>query len=142
MHRLAKVKGDRFEMSTRSTFAMCLVGLILGFFVYRLHLAQKWDAAIVGTLVPFWYLAGVFRPKWALASFWMSFAISFLAHVLFVWLAFEILFRDIDTVGIFLWIPATLVEGLALYYLIGALERVLARFLRPGAAGSHSDSGC
>jgi hypothetical protein len=129
---MAKVKGDRFEMSTRSSFAMCLVGLILGFFVYRLHLAQRWDAAIVGTLAPFWYLAGVFRPKWALTSFRMSFAISFLTHVLFIWLAFEILFRDIDTVGIFLWIPAALVEGLVLYYLIDALERVLSRLLQSG----------
>ena len=62
----------------------------------------------------------------------MSFAISFLTHVLFIWLAFEILFRDIDTVGIFLWIPAALVEGLVLYYLIDALERVLSRLLQSG----------
>ena len=53
------VKPDRFDMSCKSSVAMCTLGVVAGIVIYKLHIAQKWDAAFVGTLAPFWYLAGV-----------------------------------------------------------------------------------
>jgi hypothetical protein len=120
------VKHDRFEMSTRSTVGMCLVALIAALVVYRLHIAQKWDAAFVGTLAAFWYLAGVFRSRWRHISFWTSFAGCFVAHLGFIWFVFAALLRNITTVGIFVWIPVGMVECVGLYYLIDILDRKLS----------------
>jgi hypothetical protein len=85
----------------------------------------------VGTLALFWYLASVFRSRWPHASFWMAFAISFMAHLLFIWFVFIVVLRNFETVGILVWIPAAMLEGIPLYYLMDALERGLAHLLRP-----------
>ena len=109
---------------------MCVVGLIAALVMYGLRVAQKWDAALVGVLAPLWYLTGVFRSKWGLSSFWMSLAISFMAHILFIWFVFTRVLRDVETVGILVWIPAAMLEGIPLYYLINALERGIAQLIR------------
>ena len=106
---------------------MALLGAIV---LYYLRVAQKWDAAFIITLAPFWYLSNVFRSKWAHASFWMSLATSFLLHLLVVWFVFVVILRNVDTVGIFVWIPAAMLEGVPLYYLLDAQERRIAQLIR------------
>jgi len=74
------VKQDRFELSRTSVTVGCGVALLDAVILHYVRAAQKWGAALVGTLAPFWYLASVFQSKWASASFWMSLAISLMAH--------------------------------------------------------------
>jgi hypothetical protein len=108
---------------------MCVVTVLAAEILLRLHVAQKWDAAVVGTIAPFWYLAGVFRARLALASFWISFAISFLLHILFIWFVFAVILRNVEIVGILVWIPVTMLEGIPLYYLMGGMERAIAAII-------------
>jgi hypothetical protein len=108
----------------------CVVALLGAVVLHYLRVEQKWDAAFVGTLAPFWYLASVFQSRWASASFWMSLAISFMAHILFIWFAFAVILRNVATVGILVWIPAAMLEGIPLYYLIDLLEREIGRLIR------------
>jgi hypothetical protein len=112
-------------MSRASTTAACAVAAVLGVVLYKLHLPQKWDAAVTGTLAPFWYLTGVFRERWAYVRFWISISISFVLHILLTWVVFSVVLRT-DTMGIFVWIPAIMLEGVGLYYLIGGFDKWLA----------------
>jgi hypothetical protein len=120
-----RVNRDRFELSRTSSIAGLAIGGVAGLVLYKLHLAQKWDAAFIGTLAPFWYLAGVFRSRWSHASFWTSFAGCFVAHLGLIWFVFAIVMRNTDTVGILVWTPVAMLEGLGLYYLIDVLDRKL-----------------
>jgi hypothetical protein len=124
------VKRDRFELSRTSVTVGCGVALLGAVGLHYLRVAQKWDAAFVGTLAPFWYLASVFQSKWRSASFWMALAISFMAHILFIWFVFAVVLRNVNTVGILLWIPAAMLEGIPLYYLIDSLERGIGHLIR------------
>lgn len=54
--------------------------------MYLLHLEQKWDSAVVGTLAPFWYLVGVFQERWNYVRFWIAISISFVVHIFLIWL--------------------------------------------------------
>ena len=45
----------------------------------------------------------------------MSLAISFLAHILFMWFVFARILRNTETIGILVWIPVAKLEGVALY---------------------------
>lgn len=42
---------------------------------------------------------------------------------------FAVVLRGTHTIGIFIWIPATILEGVALYYVIDKLERWLAHLI-------------
>lgn len=117
------VNGDRFEIGTLSSIAACTVAVIAGLVLYRLHVAQKWNAAFIGTLAPFWYLAAVFRLRWRHYSFWISFGICLAAHLLLLWLIFAVILGRTETVGIFVWIPAAMIESVPLYMSINALDR-------------------
>jgi hypothetical protein len=125
-----RVKGDKFNVSSKSSIAACVIGGIAGLVLYKLHLEQKWDAAFVGALAPIWYLAGVFRSRWNHMSFWTSFIGCLLAHLGFIWFVFGTLLRNTDTVGILVWIPAGMVECVGLYYLIDILDRKLGNDLQ------------
>jgi len=105
---------------------MCTVGLIAGWVVYDLHVAQKWDAAFVDAFAGAWYLAGVFQSRWGHISFWTSFVGCLVAHLAFIWFVFAVLLRNISTVGILVWIPVGMVECVGLYYLIDILDRKLS----------------
>jgi hypothetical protein len=120
------VNSDRFDMSRKSSIAMCALGSVVGIVIYKLHVAQKWDAAFVCTFAAIWYLAGVFRSRWNRASFWIAFVGCFAAHIAFTWFVFAIMMRDVDTVGILVWIPIAMPEVLGLYYLIDLLDRKLS----------------
>jgi hypothetical protein len=124
------VKRDRFELSRTSSAVGCGVALLGAVVLHYLQVEQKWDAAFVGTLAPFWYLSNVFHSRWASPSFWMSLAISFMVHVLFIWFVFAVILRNVATVGILVWIPAAMLEGIPLYYLIDSLKRGMDRLIR------------
>jgi hypothetical protein len=51
-------------------------------------------------------------------------------HILFIWFVFAVVLRNIDAVGILAWIPAEMIEGVALFYLIDRLERGLDHLIR------------
>ena len=119
------LKRDQFVMSRRSSIAMCIVAGIAGVVLYYLNVPQKWDAATVGTLVPFWCLAGVFESRWNRTSFWTSFATCAVVHLAMTWFVFDMLLRNVERVGLSVWVPIIMFEALALYYLMSFLDRKL-----------------
>jgi hypothetical protein len=104
---------------------MCLVALMGAVLLRKLHLPQKWGAAFIGTLVPFWGIASIFQSRWSHVSFWTALAGCFVAHIGLIWYVFAIVMRNIDTVGLLVWIPIAMFEGLGLYSLIDLLDRRL-----------------
>jgi hypothetical protein len=122
MHK-AQVDRDAFKLSTANSIVMCVVGVAVGVILYLLGVAQKWDAATVGTIVPFWYVTSVFRSRWRSSSFWTALSVCFTIHLMAVGAFFKIVLRNVDTVGLLAWIPVIMVEGLLLYILIDASER-------------------
>ena len=119
------VKRDQFELGRASLIALWVVPASAGIVLYKLHVAQKWDAAFVGTVGPFWTLISIFRSRWGHVSFWTSLAGCFVVHVGLIWYVFAILMRNIDTVGLLVWTPVAIFEGIGLYYLIDLLDRKL-----------------
>jgi len=119
------VKRDQFAMSRTSSVVGCTVAVAAGVVLYKFHMAQKWDAAFIGTLVPFWGVASIFQSRWSHASFWTSFTACFVAHIGLTWYVFAIVMRNIDTVGLLVWTPVAMFEGLGLYYLVDLLDRKL-----------------
>jgi hypothetical protein len=121
------VKRDRFELSTKSMTGIAIAALFAGALMYKLHLAQKWDAAFIGTLVIFWYLGGVFRARWAHMSFWAAYTGCLVAHCGLMWLAFGVMMRDKDTFGIYAWAPVAMIECIGLYYSLDFFDRKLSQ---------------
>jgi hypothetical protein len=126
MHR-ASVDRDRFKLSTANYLVMCLVGVVVGVALYLLGVAQKWDAATVGTIVPFWYVASVFQSRWKSPSFWTVLSVCFAVHLASVGAFFKIVLRNVDTVGLLAWIPVVMIEGLLLYIVVDVFERRFRR---------------
>lgn len=117
------VKPAKSDVSRKSSAAVYIVGGVAGIVLYKLHVAQKWDAAFVGTLALIWGLAAVFRSRWNRISFWVPFVGCSVVHIGLIWFIFARVIRNIETVGILAWIPVTMIEGLGLYYLIDLLDR-------------------
>jgi len=122
-------KGSRdrrqFSLSTANSVALCVVGVAVGTILYFLGLAQKWDAAAVGTIVPFWYVASVFRKRWKSPSFWTVMLLCLVVHLGATWAVFKDLLGNVDTVGLLAWIPVMMIEGLCLYVVVDVAERKL-----------------
>lgn len=121
------IKDNRFGVSRGTSIAQYVVGAAIGVLLYKLHLAQKWDAAVVWLVAAIWYLAIVFESRWKAVSFWISFVISSLLHISLVWYVFANLLRNVEIVGILACIPVGAFECVGLYYLIDFLDRGLAQ---------------
>lgn len=124
---------DRFSMSKSNGWALCAAAALAGLLLYRLRVSQKWDAAVVGTLVPFWYTVSIFRDRWARLSLWTSVLLCLLVHLLIVVFVFAVLLRQVSTVGLILCTPVVMIEIIPLYAVVDVLERKL-RTARPRTA--------
>jgi hypothetical protein len=91
--------------------------------LYLYGAEQKWDAALIGTVVPFWYVASVNRNRWFLRSFWTALSICFVAHLALMTFLFTVVLRNVRNIGLLLWIPVLMIEGLALYMLVDLYVR-------------------
>lgn len=122
-------KGSRdrrqFSLSRANSVALCVVGVALGVILYSLGLKQKWDAATVGTIAPFWYVASVFRTRWASLSFWAVISLCLVVHLGATWAVFKILLGSVDRIGLLAWIPVMMIEGFCLYVVVDAADRKL-----------------
>src|ERR1700721_4165690 len=107
----------QFSLSTANSVALCVVGVAGGTILYLLGRAQKWDAATVGTIAPFWYVASVFRRRWTSQPFWIILSLCLAAHLVAVGAIFGILLRAVYTEGLLPWLPMLMIEGLSLYAL-------------------------
>jgi hypothetical protein len=106
---------------------MCVAIVVGAMALHELKLAQKWQVALGMTAVPFWYITGVLRTRWGLASFWIAMTTYFIAHLLVIWLVFDILLGSFHRVAYVFSIPITMFEGLFLLMAIDGLERRLRR---------------
>ena len=121
------VKHDKFKVSATSFWSACAVAVIGALVMHKLGLPQKWHAAFVGTIAPFWYVTGVFRRKWMYPSFWKCLSLLLVVHLLLIWFVFSIVLQNVVTVGMLLWTPVVMIEVVALYILIDTLERKFRR---------------
>lgn len=122
------VTRDKFDLSPASFWTACAVAAIGALAMHKFGLPQKWHAAFVGTIAPFWYVAGVFRKRWGYSSFWQSLSVWFVVHLLLMWFVFSVVLRDVATIGLLFWIPAVMIEIVPLYFVVDVLERKLRQF--------------
>jgi hypothetical protein len=92
---------------------------------YRMGMPQKWNAAILGTLVPFYAVVIIRRSSWFRSTFWMSIGACFAAHCLLIWVFFEFILWDAQSFGWIWWVPVAFIETVALLSLQLGLERKL-----------------
>lgn len=128
------------NFSSLNYFSICVVGVIAVIVMHRLGIAQKWDAALMGTLASFWVIIGLFRPLWLRPSFWISVTIWFAVHLLFTWFVFQVLLASFFKVNVFFWAPIATVECLVLYIVVGNSEYKLRRRFNP-QRGAKPKSG-
>lgn len=114
-------------MSGPSLIGMCVVGVIGAMIESRIGLDRKWQVALGMTIVPFWYLCGVFRARWALASFWISVTAYFLVHLLLIWIVFSVALSGVHRVPYAISIPVTMVETVVLAMAVDGLERKIRK---------------
>lgn len=109
---------------------VCLVAvLVIAHLTNRAGLSQKWHPALVGTVIPFQIVLSMYRRRWASATFWFSVAIVFAVHCAFLWFALFILLVNQAYVGIFMWLPITVLEYFVILAAIGALDRLIKRLI-------------
>jgi hypothetical protein len=107
---------------------------VLGLFVFLAALAaasmtdragmpQKWHAAILGTLVPFAAMISIKRTSWSRPTFWTALSVCFVANLLFIYIFFEFILRNVTTFGWIWWVPVAFIETVVLLHFQPTLER-------------------
>jgi hypothetical protein len=97
---------------------LCLVAVI---FADRHGMPQKWQAAIVGTFLPFAVVITTLRARWRHWSFWLSLGICFSVHIFIVFIFFEYVLINVQKLAILAWSPVALIE---VFLLLIAVKRV------------------
>jgi len=123
---------DRFQVSKPNFLAVWAAVSLVAMIMFKIGVAQKWDVAVVGTLVPFWYIATIFRERWSFMSLWASFSFWLVIHLLIITFVFNVLLGHVSRVGMLLWVPIIMIEIVPLYALVDVLERKLRHAGREG----------
>jgi hypothetical protein len=50
-------------------------------------------------------------------------SLCLVVHLGAIWVVFNILLRNVDTVGLLTWVPVMMIEGLVLFVVVDAAER-------------------
>lgn len=102
---------------------MCAAVAVGAMILNRVGSGQKWQVALGMTVVPFWYVTGVFRTRWALVSFWVSLTVYLLIHLAVISFVFSRALSGVSRVSYPISIPITMVEGLLILMAVDGLER-------------------
>ena len=82
---------------------------------------DKWLAAIFCTVVTFGGIVSFFREKWASRVFWLIMAGTSAIHLLLIWVAFGVILRQREDVGLLVCLPFIFVESFLLYHSVRLL---------------------
>jgi hypothetical protein len=123
--------GKKYTPSTSEKigiFLGALVALSLAELTDRSGMPQKWHAAIIGTVCPFTVVILIYRPKWKLWKFWASLVACLVVHLVAIWILFQYIWFNVQTLGFVYWFPIALLEGL---FLVAAVRWIEERFTGP-----------
>jgi hypothetical protein len=104
---------------------LCVVSFFAAHQAHRLGMPQKWDAAILGILLPFYAVVIIRRTSWLRPTFWMTLGACFVANLLLIYIFFEFILRDVATFGWIWWVPVAFIETVVLLHFQPKLERIL-----------------
>jgi hypothetical protein len=128
MHGRLKRREIRKRASIKG-WTVTAIFAVLGFLVLVASdsrgIPRKWVTALFGTLIPFCFIIYAFRQRLLRWSFWASLAICLAVHVLGIWMFFEYVLANVQTLSILLWFPVMLVEALALLIVVKRIEEKL-----------------
>lgn len=82
---------------------------------------DKWLAAIFCTVVTFGGMISFFKGKWASRKFWVIISATLVVHLALTWVAFGIVLRQREDVGLLTCLPFIFVESFLLYHSVRAL---------------------
>src|SRR5207245_4091788 len=83
---------------------------------------RKWHAAIFGTLIPFGFVIYANRRRLLRWSFWASLVVCFGLHFTAIWIFFQFVLINIQTVSIWLWFPVAFAEAWLLLIVVKRIE--------------------
>jgi hypothetical protein len=106
---------------------MCAVVVVGAMILHRVGSVQKWQVALGMTVVPFWYITGVFRSRWGLVSFWGSLTVYLVLHLAAIWFVFSKILSGTSRVPYALSVPITMVEGVVIAMAVDGLQRKMRR---------------
>jgi hypothetical protein len=106
---------------------LCLVAFATAWITDHAGMPQKWQAAIVGALVPFWAVVSIKRASWLRSTFWTTLAACFVVNLLLLWIFFEYILWNVATFGWIWWVPVAFVEAVFLLHFQPKLERQLRK---------------
>jgi hypothetical protein len=99
------------------------MAIVVAELFYRRGMPQKWEAAIFGTLLPFWVALVSNQLRWSRWSFWASLAICLAIHLLGIWIFFQYILMDVRHLGLALWFPVAFVEVFILLFAVQKVEQ-------------------
>ena len=104
---------------------MCIITFVAVRILDNAGMPQKWHAAIIGVLVPFYAIVIVRRTSWRRATFWASLGACFAVNLLLIWIFFEFVLWNVTTMGWLWWGPVAFAQTIVLLGLQPALEKKL-----------------
>jgi hypothetical protein len=113
-------------------FLGALLALALALIAERIGLPQKWHAAIFATIVPFGVVTAMYSVRWRRWSFWVALAMCFSIHIFLIWIFFQHVISNVQTMGVAFWFPVAFVETFVVIILVRKIERGLT-----GEKGKH-----
>jgi len=123
---------NRVKMKRRTSFREAIVLILTGVFAFVLAgsfsqrgIAQKWATAVIATVIVFGFVAYARRQSFLRWSFWASFSICFVIHVVLVVFLFRLVLSKIERFSILFWYPVMLIEVVILFVVIKKLEEKL-----------------
>lgn len=82
---------------------------------------DKWLAAIFCTVVTFGGIISFFKGKWSSRKFWVIISATLVVHLALTWVAFGIVLRQREDVGLLTCLPFIFIESFFLYHSVRAL---------------------
>jgi hypothetical protein len=122
MHGTMKAAAPRWTEHVLGV-CLCIVGFVAAHEARRAGMPQKWDAAIVGIVLPFYAVVIIKRSSWLRPTFWITLGACFTANSLLICIFFVLVLRDVTTFGWIWWVPVAFIETVALLHFQPKLER-------------------
>jgi hypothetical protein len=126
-----KLKRDKIKRrrSLWENAILVLIGATAFVLARKAHsqgVSQKWLTAFFGTLIPFSFVIYAFRQSLFRWSFWASLAICLGIHIIALWIFFQYVLVNLETLSILIWYPIMLIEAFVLLVAVKRIEEKLS----------------
>jgi hypothetical protein len=119
------VSNSRYYVTAPTALGMGIT-IVLGAALTKfLYLPEKWEVAVIMTVVPFWYTADLLVDRIARMSFWIPFGALLLVHLLLLWVVLGLILSGIRTFPLAFAIPVVMIEALFVFMIMDGMERKL-----------------